>query len=380
MPAAGDPGGPVTGSPHSVVPDVRRIAVLRATGVGDFLMILPALQAVRRAYPGARLTLLGDDWLPELLRGRPGPWDEIVVVPKFPGLRGMPPDAEPADDLAAFVDEHAGRYDLVLQLHGGGATSNRFVRLLRPRVSAGARAPGAPPLDRSIGYLRGRHELLRWLEAVALVGAAGPAALDELRPTLPVTAGDLAEADGALRTTGPFAAIHAGARDPRRCWPAENFARLAQRLHEGLGLAPVLVGGPEDIEQSAQVRARCDIELEDLTGRLSLPGTLGLLRRSTLFAGNDSGVRHLAVAVGTPTVGLFWIGNVPTFGPLVGTSDEILIAGRVNCPVCGEPQIDTRCPHDVSFLGEITVDAVYDAAASLLEERRRGPAPGSRCP
>ena len=67
------------------VEDVERIAVLRANGIGDFLMIVPALHALRRAYPEAEITVLGDTWLPSFLAGRPGPWDAAVVVPACTG-------------------------------------------------------------------------------------------------------------------------------------------------------------------------------------------------------------------------------------------------------------------------------------------------------
>src|SRR4051794_21873586 len=115
----------------AVVPDVRRLAVLRANSIGDLLVVLPALTALRRAYPQAELTVIGSPWLPGLLDGRPGPWDRAVVAPRYPGLLGTSPDAGVDDAVrravAGLRDE---RYDLVLQLHGGGRTSNAFVRAL----------------------------------------------------------------------------------------------------------------------------------------------------------------------------------------------------------------------------------------------------------
>jgi ADP-heptose:LPS heptosyltransferase len=354
----------ITDEPRRV-PDVSRIAVLRANGIGDFLMILPALQAVRRAYPAAQITLLGAEWLPSFLHGRPGPWHEVVVAPPFPGLPGRPTGDRTGDDLGRFLDRHAGRYDIVLQLHGGGRTSNPFVKRLRPRVSAGACAADAEPLDRCIPYADARHEILRWLEVVRMVGATGPDDVLGLRPVLTVTDRDVEEASAAP-SDRPLIALHVGARDPRRCWLPERFAELGTRLAEELNAHLVLVGGPDDVQASAQVRRLCSAPVLDLSGQLSLGGTLGVLKRSALSVGNDSGVRHLASAVEIPTLGFFWIGNVASFGPLVGTSDETLVACRVTCPVCGKRQIEDRCPHNASFLDEITVDAAYDKARSLL--------------
>src|SRR5687767_9031601 len=79
------------------VPDVERIAVLRANALGDFIFILPALDALRAAYPQAELVLLGAPWHAELLRDRPGPVDRVLVVPPAPGIRGPDPgEPEPA--------------------------------------------------------------------------------------------------------------------------------------------------------------------------------------------------------------------------------------------------------------------------------------------
>ncbi len=69
-----------------LVDGVRRIAVLRSNGIGDFVVAVPALQALRAAYPEAEITYLGARWHPELLRGRPGPWDRVLVVPPCPEI------------------------------------------------------------------------------------------------------------------------------------------------------------------------------------------------------------------------------------------------------------------------------------------------------
>jgi ADP-heptose:LPS heptosyltransferase len=357
----------VTSPPvHEPVAGVRTIGVLRANRIGDFFMIVPALEALRRTYPQADLTILSAAWLPPFLADRPGPWDRAVTAPEYPGLRGRSPDDEPGADVDTFVQEHAGRYDLLLQMHGGGRTSNAFVNLLRPPIAVGARSPDAGQLDRWIPYVPQRHEMLRWLEVAALVGARGPASPQELRPRLTVTATDLDESRCLWPEDEPTIVFHCGSHDHRRRWAARNFVGLGRVLAEELQARILLVGGPADRPCSAEVAAGLGSRVRDLTGRLSLRGTLGLLSRSRLFVGNDSGPRHLATAAGTPTVGLFWVGNLLTFGPLVGGRDRAVTAYRFECPVCGEPQVDRRCGHDVSFLDEITVAAVHEAAVAAL--------------
>ena len=132
---------------------VRRIAVLRCNALGDYLMTTPALAALRRTFPHAELTLLGATWHAEFVSGRVGPVDRVLVVPRVADLAGQPGGAPPENALPQFVAEaRAYRYDLAVQLHGGGAASNPLVRALRARWSIGLRAQDAAPLDATVPY------------------------------------------------------------------------------------------------------------------------------------------------------------------------------------------------------------------------------------
>jgi ADP-heptose:LPS heptosyltransferase len=157
----------------SLVPDVHRIAVLRANALGDYLFVLPALEALRAAYPGAEIVLLGAPWHADALAARPGPVDRVLVAPAAPGIRPpIPADPVPADRLPEFLDRvRAEGFDLALQLHGGGGNSNPLVSALGARVTAGLRAVGAPALDRNLHYTHYQPEVFRYLEVVGLVGA-----------------------------------------------------------------------------------------------------------------------------------------------------------------------------------------------------------------
>src|SRR5919205_4030517 len=154
------------------VPDVAKIAVLRANALGDYLFCLPALEALRAAYPSAEIVLLGAPWHHRFLTGRPGPVDRVLVVPPAPGIRDRLPDEQDAPERAAFLEAaRAERFDIALQMHGGGRNTNPFVAALGARVTAGLRATDAPPLDRWIRYVYYQPEVFRYLEVVRLVGA-----------------------------------------------------------------------------------------------------------------------------------------------------------------------------------------------------------------
>ena len=357
---------------HLPLPTVQRIAVLRANRLGDLVLALPALAALRAAYPEAELTLLGAGWHPQLLGGRPGPWDRVEVVPGCPGVR----DADTSEhDPAAVEGFLAGQrrrgYDLAVQLHGGGASSNPFVRALGAALTVGARDRGAPALDRDVPYAVTQHEVLRLLEVVALAGAR-PVGLE---PVLAVTVRDRVAAAAALPDDGrPLVALHLGASDPRRRWPVERFAAVADDL-AGRGARVVVVGsGPHDARSARSLRAAVRTPVVDLVDRLALPALTGVLARCALVVANDSGPRHLAAAVGAATVGVFLAPNALSAGPLTARRARIAVSYRTRCPVCDEDQRDSRCAHDASLVADVGVDEVLLHARELLDAGGARPA------
>ncbi len=348
------------------IPDVERIVVLRANGIGDFVVAVPALEALHAAYPGARITYLGLPWHAELLDGRPGPWDEVDAVPPYPGMiaGGEVDEAR----IEAFFERHkAAQYDLAVQLHGGGGNSNPFLERLGARVTAGARDIGAPALDRWVRYAYYQHEVLRFLEVVALVGAP-PVTVE---PRLALTAADVRHADQALQVSAqPLVVLHPGASDPRRRWPAESFAAAARVLAERGCRVAVVGAGDADERAGARIAELADVV--NLVGVLDMKGMVGVLARARLVIANDSGPRHLGAALGTPTVGVYWVGNVINAGPLLRRRHRVAVSFRNTCPVCGQDQASLstrRCPHDDSFVADVSVDEVLGHAADLLDGR-----------
>ncbi|MFP5345619.1 MAG: glycosyltransferase family 9 protein [Actinomycetes bacterium] len=346
------------------VPDVERIAVLRSNGIGDFVVALPALDALRAAYAEAEITYLGTTWHPELLEARPGPWDRVVVVPPYPGVRGDEGRRDAPEVLDFLAEQRRHRYDLALQLHGGGGNSNPFVTALGARVTAGSRDVGAPPLDRWMRYSYYQHEVHRFLEVVSLVGAV-PVSLE---PRLEVTPADRAAADVVLQgLPQPIVGIHPGATDPRRRWPAERFAEVAREVGR-LGASVVVVGHGPDDERSARVIASgSGVPVLDLVGRLTMGGMVGVLERCRVVVGNDSGPRHLAAAVGTATVGVYWCGNMINAGPLTRARHRAGVSFRSSCPECGADQGRGRCAHDPSFVADVPLEEVVEAVTELYE-------------
>src|SRR5690242_15487509 len=122
------------------IPGVRKIAVLRANALGDFLLTLPAFEALRAAYSAAEIVLLAKTWHAKLLSGRPGPIDRVVILPAYGGVGEAPGVAEDSAAITQFFEEmRRERFDLAIQLHGGGKYSNPFVRRLEAKLAVGLR-------------------------------------------------------------------------------------------------------------------------------------------------------------------------------------------------------------------------------------------------
>ncbi|HEX6928213.1 MAG TPA: glycosyltransferase family 9 protein [Gammaproteobacteria bacterium] len=353
------------------LPGVRKIAVLRANALGDYVFTVPALCALEAAFPEAEIVLLGKAWHRDFLAARPGPVDRVIVVPKCRGIPLETDRIENPDAVAAFFEAmRAEHFDIALQMHGGGGNSNPFVSNLGARLTAGLRAEGAPPLDIDIPYVLYHNEVLRYLEVAAAVGAVPVA----VAPEVTVTAADRQALARELPALGqPYVVLHPGATDIRRRWPLEKMAALADVL-AARGVTVCVTGVPAESEAVARVVDGANANIHDLCGKLSLPGMVALLESAELVVSNDTGPLHLARAVGTPTVGIYWMGNVINAGPVVARAHRYAISWTTHCPACGMDCIENDahvprdgCRHAESFVGSVPVDEVVAHAEALLD-------------
>ncbi len=345
------------GCEPSAVPDqwvasVGKIAVLRANAIGDLIVSLPAFAALRAAYPHAEIVLLGKRWHAEFLQGRCGPIDRVKILPPWPGVTTNAGESRCADEQERFLTcMRAECFDIAVQLHGGGRHSNPLVQQLGAGVTVGPCAGDAQPLDRWMPYDRWQHETVRGLEVARLVGAR---AID-LQPHLALRPSDREEASRVVQSVSdPLIALHPGASNPERWWPAERFAAVGDALAGG-GARLVIVGTEEDGNQVKDVASYLRAPAINLSGRLSLGGLVGLLSRCRLLVANDSGPLHLAAALDIPTVGIYSFFNLTTHGPLTRARHLPVVSWRT------EPEGD-----GASFLTDVGVEAVLANARRLL--------------
>ena len=376
--------GPVLGA----FPGVSRIAVLRGGGLGDLMFALPAVAALKAAYPGSTVTLLGTPLHESLLAEVLSPVDDVMVLPFAegvrPGTKNGPEDASAVEQF--FHDARARTFDLAVQLHGGGSYSNPFLLRLQARHTVGSATPDAVPLERTLPYSYYQHEPMRALEVAGLAGAPPVVLEARLQPRerfvaqLPAALGAALPAEGT-----PLLVIHPGASDPRRRWPVASFGAAARaaaddgcrvlvvgdRSETGLAEAVVVAAvGPATGTGSGSVASVAG-NVSSVAGKLGLGELAALLARADVVLANDSGPRHLAQALGTATVGIYWVGNALTSAPLGRGRHRLQLSWTTHCPVCGADVTQVgwtapRCPHDECLVADIQPAAVYQDVRSLL--------------
>ncbi|WP_055623052.1 glycosyltransferase family 9 protein [Streptomyces sp. JHA19] len=270
----------------------RRVLVLRALGLGDLLAGVPALRGLRRAFPGDHVVLA----LPPALREAAlatGTVDDVLPA-EAPG-RGVP-------DLTHWPGPPP---DLAVDLHGNGPASRDALAALRPRrllaFAGSAHGPDPPPVWRA-----DEHERRRWCRFLTAYGI--PADPDDVRLPPP---GTPSPAPGAV-------VVHPGAEAAARRWPAGRYAAVVRHLRTA-GHRVVLTGGPREDALVTEVAERAGVPPWDLLlGGLPFPRLSALVAHAALLVSGDTGLAHLAVAHGTPSVTLF--GPVPPrlWGPPPG--------------------------------------------------------------
>jgi ADP-heptose:LPS heptosyltransferase len=274
----------------------RRPAVLmvRALGLGDFLTGVPAYRALRAAYPDHEMVLAAPPQFAPLASltsavDRMLPVGELQPVP----WRGPPP--------AVAAD-----------LHGNGPASHDLVRAVGAPVTMMYASPADPGVD-GPWWAEEEHEVTRWCR---LLGwwemPSDPGALRLSPPSVPPL-------------VSAAAVVHPGAASGSRRWPAARFAEVARAL-AGWGLAVVISGNAAERALATQVAQAAGLGRESvLAGRTGLAGLAAVVAAASIVISNDTGVAHLAVAYGTPSVTLFGPVSPALWGPPRGSPRHLAL-------------------------------------------------------
>lgn len=342
----------------------ERIAILRALQLGDLLCAVPALRAIRHARPAARITLIGLPWARDFVERLPY-LDDFMEFPGFPGLPERPPDLPGLEAFLAEAQER--RFDLAIQMHGSGILTNPLLALLGARRSAGFFPPGqpAPNAQTFLPWPEDQPEIRRLLALTAKLGMPSHGEMLEL-PILPAEAAAFAELRAGLPSgERGYACIHPGARLASRRWLPERFALVADAL-SAVGLGIVLTGSADEAPLLAAIRQNMRRPAVDLAGRTTLGTLAALVAAAELVVCNDTGMSHVAAAVGTPSVVICSGADAGRWRPLDGERHRVL-AHAVPCRPCAYDE----CPTGHQCAYGISVEQVVRESFHLLSNQRR---------
>jgi ADP-heptose:LPS heptosyltransferase len=340
----------------------RKVVLLRASRIGDFLCAIPAIRALRASLPEAEISMITLPLLQDLARRSPH-LDRVFSFPGFPGIAEQLFEARAVLPFLRHMQDE--EFDLAIQMQGTGVYSNPFMLLLGAQATAGFVRPDDQPglLTTAFPYPHALHEIHCVQALTNFLGA--PARGEELEFPLWPTDHEAAATllDGL---PPPWIGLHPSSRDAARRWPLECFSALAQRLLAHYGGTLFLLGDREAQPISRSLEQQWKGHVVNLTGQTSLPVLGALIARLAVLVTNDSGPAHIAYALQTPTVTLFGDAkSTRTNGPLCQGPFRSLLAPLV------EDGERTSYPSQRRFpIETITVSQVLGAIAEIIRPDR----------
>ncbi|MBV9784350.1 MAG: glycosyltransferase family 9 protein [Acidisphaera sp.] len=351
--------------------EMRSILVLKVDHIGDFLLAMPALALLRRNFPDARISLLCGKWNAGLAE-KTGLFDAVIPFEFFPGnadaqRRGRDPrELEelglPMFDLAIDmrVDEDAR---VLLRHVSARCKAGYYSRLMPSDMAIVLPPPPLEPPDRAGILPHQRHLMLRLVASVI-------AYLDPLHDSCNLIERVVAEHEASVtamraRWTGPVVVVNTSSGREIKNWSLENFVTICRWLLRELDATVVLIGGPAQKRDSAQIMRKLrDARLINLVGQIPIEKAIAVIKHSDLFLGNDSGPTHAAAMLNVPTVALYsGIDPIATWGPL--GPKVTAIKAQVPCSPCHLTHI-TDCSNAHVCMRSIAPDTVKQAILRFL--------------
>jgi heptosyltransferase-2 len=339
---------------------VNRVLIRGTNWIGDVVMTFPAIAAVRETLPKARITVLVKPWVADLVRMHPAV-DEVMVYERpgrhsgLGGLIALARELRGKNFDAALLLQNAIEAAIIARLAGipvraGYSTDARGLLLTHPVK----RTAQVMTVHQSMYYL----EMLKALGFRSSGDALILAATEKQRHSAEKLLGQF-----GIAGRRPLVGMAPGAAyGPAKRWFPERFAAVADRLAGRTGCPVLLFGSAGDRASTEAVQAAAKNPFIDIAGRTNLEEAIALIARCDLFITNDSGLMHVAGALGVPTVAIFGSTNPQTTYPL--GERTVILRRPVDCSPC----LKKECPTDFRCMDLVTVDEVYDESVRLLAE------------
>jgi heptosyltransferase II len=328
-----------------------RIVIRTPNWLGDAVMALPAMAAVRRAWPGAALTIAAPSSIAPMFAEDTGTAPHEVL-----------PLGPPVSEASALA---GGHFDAGLLLPNSFRSAWNMRQADIPRRWGYAGNFRGIVLTRAVPRPAGTlHQSAYYLSLVRGLGIEAPDAIPRItvRQETNRRAADLLAQHGIEPRTPIVGFAPGAAYGHAKRWPPRRVAEVAVRAWRERGAVSVLVGAAGDRDAGREIESSLppDVRVVNLIGRTDLRLLSGVLARCGAFVSNDSGAMHLAAAIGVPVAAIFGPTDDRVTAPL-GNHDVLI--HKVFCRPC----MLRDCPIDHRCMKGITVDAVFGAVTVRLD-------------
>lgn len=332
---------------------VHSILVIHQGAIGDFILSLPAISSFRNSYPDAFIEIRGYPHILRLVEKRFYA-DKISSVDQ----KGMAPFYNEDGSLDTTLVECFKQFDLIV-IFGREGSKTLLSNLQKVHVKEVCFVDAFPQDNDDL------HVIDYQLSQLSRLGYPTPDNTPTLFPD---------EEDGkrareffhqrGLHDHALTIAVHIGSGSRMKTWPAERFVQLSEKLIQADGANIILPIGPADEKMAEEYMDRIDSEAIIPVVNLPLNELAAILKKCNGYVGNDSGITHVAAAVGISVVALFGPTDPRIWG-VRGDRVTIISKGDFDCSPCSREEMK-RCMNR-RCLETISVEDVYGAVASKLE-------------
>ncbi len=329
---------------------IKHALVVRPGGIGDMVLLLPALQALRRAFPGVVIDVLCER------RNR-----DVLSLANWPD-----PILQYDAPFQMLGHLRRTRYDVVIDSEQFHYFSALMCILARTTARIGFKiSPGRNLLyTHLINYDLEGHETDQFMALLRPLGITPPDSLPQ--PVLSAPA-ELPAPVANIRTRPEacLISLHPGGTTSCKQWAPERFAELLQQLGNDSRLVFAILGNQQDQRLAESIAARSGLgpRILSVAGRLSLAETAAVLAQSSVCIGGDSGIAHIAAALNTPTITLFGPSDSRKWGNRSGP--HTLLQHPPDCAPCCIFGYHKLC-HSIACMAAIPVSEVETACRRIL--------------
>ena len=338
---------------------IKRILIRSTNWIGDAVMTTPAVRAIRKNFPDAKISILTKPWVAPVFSNSPYV-DNLLIYDKAEKHKGLAGKMQLVKDLKQYSFDAA-----ILLQNGFEAALITFFAGIPYRIGYNTDIRGfllthSVPCTPQIKKMHQTGYYLGILQGIGLEtdGLGLDLVVDKKYQK---RAAEILEEHGISKSDRLVGINPSATFGPAKQWFPERYAGLSDKIHEVFGARILLFGGPGDRELGVRISQMMQHPPIDLCGKTNLEEAIALINMCNLFITNDSGLMHVAAALDIPLIAIFGSTNPTTTGPKGSNSRVVRIP--VECSPCLKPE----CPEGhLRCMDQIDINMVFEAIRELL--------------